>query len=135
MFQRVMCAVALGAFSLAAQAAPIGGGTSPRYCGSAWFTNSSGVGVCEGSHSVCTASLQSAINIRLGWGWTLQSMTPCSLSQWWGPPYTQIVAPGGEPTDYVIDHEHLAAVEGELRERYRIDEYEAELQRALEGSK
>jgi hypothetical protein len=135
MFPRVMCAVALAAFSLAAQSVPIGGGTSPRYCGSAWFTNSSGAGVCEGSHPVCTVSLQNAINLRLGWGWTLQSTTPCSLSQWWGPPYTQIVAPGGgNESDRVIDHETLLAIDVELRERFRIDEYEAELQRAVEES-
>jgi hypothetical protein len=136
MFQRVMCAVALGAFSLAAQAVPIGGGTTPRYCGSAWFTNSSGVGVCEGSHAMCTTSLQNAINTRLGWGWTLQSTTPCSLSQWWGAPYTQIVAPGGgEASDLVIDHEKLLAIDVELRKQYRLDEYEAELQRAVEDSR
>lgn len=95
MIGRVFLALALSAFATAATAVPNAGGTSPRYCGSVWFTKNSGVGVCGGTYAQWVASLQSTIQVRLGWGWVVSSMTPCTLSQWLAPPYLRMG--GGDP--------------------------------------
>ncbi|UXI68106.1 hypothetical protein [Tahibacter amnicola] len=108
----------------AAQAVPIGGGTTPIYVGQAWFNSGQGAGVSGPTVSACNTSLQQAIALRQSWGWSLQSVTWCQLSPYKGPPYMQI-APS-DPT--FSQRQAIGALNAdlELRERYRIDEYEAE---------
>ncbi len=111
-----------------AHAAPIGGGTTPRYCGSAWFSNQSGVGVCESSLAQCQASLQSAINTRLSWGWTMVSFSGCTRSQYNGGPFMDVVAQSDLKVEIhtPAEAEELQAADAELRDRYNIEQYQAE---------
>lgn len=109
------------------RAAPIGGGTTPRYCGSAWFSNQSGVGVCESTLAQCQASLQNAINVRLGWGWTMVSFSGCTRSQYNGGPFLDM-AQGDLAVNIrtPAEAEELQAADAELRDRYNIEQYEME---------
>lgn len=117
-------AVALAAASAVtpspAHAAPIGGGTTPRYCGSAWFSNQSGVGVCESSLAQCQASLQSAINTRLSWGWTMTSFSGCTRSQYNGGPFLDVANPNAIAVNIrtPAEAEELQAADAELRDRF-----------------
>jgi hypothetical protein len=111
-----------------AQAAPIGGGTTPRYCGSAWFSNQSGVGVCESTLAQCQASLQSAINTRLSWGWTMVSFSGCTRSQYNGGPFLDVASADAIAVNIrtPAEAEELQAADAELRDRYNVEQYQAE---------
>lgn len=89
------------------------------------WTNA-GITVQSNTYAGCVAQLNYDLDYRLDNGWTLHQLHPC-----------HIVRPGfgvGVPADRVLTRDDLAGiVEGTtvLRERYRIDQFETEINKLL----
>jgi hypothetical protein len=89
------------------------------------WTYNTGITVQNNTYAGCVAQLNYDLDYRLDNGWTLHQLHPC-----------HIVRPGfgTAPADRVLTRADLVTItEGTnvLRERYRIDQYEAEVNKLL----
>ena len=128
MLRQTLLAIATLALAGVATAAPIGGGTTTLYLGSATFLNNGAIGVQSTTYNGCVTQLQSGINYRVSnWGWVVTSVQPCHVGPWKGAPFMDAVSDG--PSISAAQLRSVLKADAELRARYNIDAYEAEQMR------
>lgn len=134
----LLAAAALGA-AATVQAGPIGTGVGPNnaYTGHAWFTHPSGAGggltgftAAGPTLAECQAVFNADMATYLGDGYVLNSFVGCRST----PLFSGMVAAGQGslgllPGISFPQLQQVLTAESVLRQRYRIDAYEAELQR------
>lgn len=125
MLRQTLFALSALALAGAATAAPIGGGTTNIYVGSASFLNNGSIGVQSSTYNGCVTQLQNGINYRVSnWGWVLTSVQPCHLSPWKGAPFLSAISDGPSISESQL--RNVMKADAELRARYNIDAYETE---------
>ncbi|MBX3724869.1 MAG: hypothetical protein KF823_03025 [Xanthomonadales bacterium] len=118
----------------AASAAPVPG-SGGGYYGTAWFNTNQGIVVgAYPTWAECNYYFQQALNLRVNdWGWTVTEINPCSYR----PPFGRIrmerehafAIDPSSPEESLQDANRVLDALREVRNRYRADEYEAELDR------
>lgn len=128
----------LGMSAVAHAVPPVG--TGGGYYGSAWYGPNQGGSVVGpyGSYAECTAALNAAIaNAVNNFHYTVSSVNPCSYR----PPFTgvlvgysELVVDAATPGESMAEAVALLDEITQVRKRYNVDQYEAELRMVAKAS-